>query len=114
MEIIKSFPETLSNKQKYSLTMSPKIQKMTEAKGSTLELACWAIYRDTDSEGEEREILSIITPDGEAFATNSATFRADFERMIDLLGADEVTAIEVISGTSKNNREFITCAYAGD
>lgn len=114
MEILKSYPEQLTNKQKYVLTMSPKVQKMTTAKGSTLELACWAIYRDLDSDGEEREILSMSTPEGETFATNSATFRADFERMIDLLGAEEVTMIEVISGTSKNNREFITCAYAGD
>jgi hypothetical protein len=35
--------------------------------------------------------------------------------MVDVFAEDaiEVTAIEVISGTSKAGREFITCVYAG-
>lgn len=113
MEIIKNYPEELSNKQKYDLTMSPKTQKMSSAKGSVLEIAAFCRYLDADKDGEAREVMSILTPDGEIFATNSATFMDDFERMCDLFGPGGVGAIEVISGTSKAGREFITCAYAG-
>lgn len=115
MTIIKSIPETLTNKQKYDLTMNPKTQKMSSAKGSVLEIAAACIYEDVEAKsGEIRTVLSVQTPEGETFATNSATFREDFERMLDLFGAEGLTAIEVISGYSKAGREYITCAYAGD
>ena len=114
MKIIKTFPETLNNKQKYALTMSPRTQKMKDAKGTVLEVAAWCVYTDVDKEGEERQVLSILTPEGETYATNSATFADDFGRMLEVFGPDGLTAIEVISGTSKMGREFITCAYAGE
>lgn len=113
MQILKSYPETLTKKNMYDLTMSPKTQKMTTAKGSTLEVAAWCLYDDVDKDGEVRRVLSIQTPEGEIFATNSTTFQDDFFRMVDLFDGC-VSAIEVISGTSKGGREFIDCAYAGE
>lgn len=113
MTIKKSFPETLTNKQLYNLTMSPKTQRMTTAKGSTLEIAAWCYYEDVDKDGVLRTILCVQTPEGELFATNSATFQDDFFRMTELFGGT-VSAIDVISGISKGGREFITCAYAGE
>lgn len=113
MNIIKTYPENLSNKQIYDLTMSPKTQKMSSAKGSLIEIAAFCRYLDVDKDGEAREVFSVLTPDGEIFATNSPTFMDDFDRMCDLFGPGGVGGIEVISGTSKAGREFITCAYAG-
>lgn len=114
MRVLKTIPEEMSNKQLYDLTMSPKIQKMKDAKGTVLELAAVCMYEDVDSKsGELRTVLSMQTVDGETFATNSPTFQQDFQRMLDMFGDDGVTAIEVISGYSKAGREFITCAYAG-
>ena len=113
MKIIKTYPEALSNKQKYQLTMSPKTRKMKDAKGTVLEISAWCVYVDVDKEGEERQVLSILTPEGETYATNSPTFADDFGKMCEVFGA-ELTAIEVISGMSKAGREFITCAYAGE
>lgn len=114
MKIEKTYPETLTNKQLYRLTMSPKIRKMKDAKGTVLEVSAFAAYTDTDKNGEVRDVLSLMTPEGETYATNSRTFMADFFCMVDMFGADGLTAIEVISGTSKAGREFITCAYAGE
>ena len=114
MQITKSYPETLSKKQSYDLTMSPKTQKMSSAKGSKLEVAAWAVYEDADRNGELRRVLAIQTADGEIFATNSSTFQSDFLAMADLFGPGGVDRIEVISGQSKAGREYITCAYAGD
>ena len=114
MRIINTYPEELSNKKVYDLTLSPKIQKMSENEGTILEVAAYCFYEDEDSDGKSRKLLSVLTPEGESFATNSSTFMEDFQRMIDVFGPAGVTAIEIISGTSKAGRRFITCAYAGE
>ena len=113
MKIVKSYPEKLSKKEIYELTMSPKAQKVSDAEGSVLEVKAFCVYEDVTEDGEVRTILSILTPDGEIFGTNSATFQKDFAAMCDLF-QNEVSSIEVISGTSKAGRKFYTCAYAGE
>lgn len=115
MNIIKMYPEKPSKKTAYNLTMSPKMRNMKELKGTSLDVEAWCKYEDVDAKtGELRPILSIMTPEGEVFGTNSATFIDDFEKMVELFGSDGVDAVEIISGTSKAGREFITCAYAGE
>ena len=114
MKIIKTFPEELSNKKLYDLTLSPKIQKMSENAGAVLEVAAYCFYEDEDNDGRSRALLSVLTPEGESFATNSPTFMDDFSRTIDMFGPDGVTAIEIVPGISKAGRKFITCAYAGE
>lgn len=114
MKILKHYPDQLTNKLKYDLTMSPKTQKMQNADGSVIEISAWAIYTDTDKDDTERTVLCIRNLEGETFATNSATFIRDFERMLDLFDAAGLTAVEVISGTSKSGRRYLTCSYAGE
>lgn len=114
MKIVNSYPNPLSKKQQYDLTMSPKTQKMSDNEGCVLDVTAYAEYIDEDAGGNERKVLAILTPEGETMATNSDTFREDFFKMVDLFGPDGVTRIEVISGTSKAGRKFYTCAYAGE
>ena len=112
MNIIRSYPENLTNRQKYDLCMSPNTQKMSDQKGQRLEFSAYALYEDVDKKtGEVKEILTLQTPEGETYGTNSATFRSDFFSMVDLFG-EEFRALEIIGGTSKNGRPFITCAYS--
>ena len=113
MKIINS-SENLTPKEIYSLTMSPKTQKMKDAIGSRIEIGAWASYEDVNKKtGEILEVLAIMTPEGEIFATNSPTFKKDFFQMQELFQnmGETVHAISVISGTSKAGREFISCAY---
>lgn len=113
MKIIDS-SENLTPKEIYSLTMSPKTRKMRDAIGSRIEIAAWACYEDVNKKsGEVQEVLAIMTPEGEIFATNSPTFKDDFFQMQGLFRdmGETVHAISVISGTSKSGREFISCAY---
>lgn len=114
MQIINHYPEQLTKKHIYALTMSPKTLKMKDAKGSKLQVAAWCLYEDLDKDGNKRRVLTIATPEDETYATNSGTFQTDFLDMVDLFGPGGVDAIEVISGMSKNDREYITCAYAGN
>lgn len=117
MEILRSSKE-LSTEEKYFLTMSPEIEKMSNIKGQTISIDSWVIYTDNKStdaeEGKTETILSIKTTLGEVFATNSATFIKEFERIIDLFKSDnmDVNFIKVAGGTSKSGREFITAVYA--
>ena len=115
MTITQIFPEDASKATIYNLTMSPKMRQMRTLKGSRLEVAAWCIYEDVNAKtGELQPILSIQTPEGEVFGTNSATMQADWLRMVDVFGADGISAVDIISGTSKAGREYITCAYAGE
>lgn len=114
MTVIKSSPN-LTPKEIYFLTMNPKTEKMKDHGGERIELSKWAVYEDVNQKtGELLEVLSIMTPDGKTFATNSPTFKRDFFNMVDLfesMGAT-VPAIVVDSGTSNAGREFITCVYS--
>lgn len=99
----------------YNLTMSPATQKMKSAIGQRIEICAWALYEDVNKKtGEVQEVLSVITPEGEIFATNSPTFKENFYDMFSLFQdmGEEVHAITVTSGTSKAGREFITCTYS--
>lgn len=104
----------LTSKELYDLTLAPSVQKMKDLVGQEIEVKAWAIYEDVNSKGETQEILSIVSPDGEVFATNSATFKKDFNTMIEFFNGfgEEVNAVNVISGLSKTGREFITCTHA--
>lgn len=113
MTIIKSTPN-LTRKEQYALCLSGNSIKMQDAAGQTLDLKAWALYQDVDKRsGELHEILSILTPENEVYATISRTFIEDFTRMVDFFGdSDPVTAITVNEGVSKNGRKFISCTIA--
>lgn len=101
----------LTKEEKYFLTKAQDVQKMTEAVGQTLDLTAWAIYKDHNSDGEEVELFSMLTEDGDKFATNSSTFISAFREILDIFEPEEVKRIKVMDGTSKNNRTYVTCAY---
>lgn len=110
--LLKHYPEELRNKEIYKLTMDTKAQKMSDAAGMVLTIQAWAIYEDADTKtGEMREVLSILTPDGDVYSTISPTFKKDFLKMAEVFG-EELKKIEVVTGVSKNNRTYVTCAYA--
>ena len=109
MELIKKFPEDLDQRAVYKMMKSPNVKKMSDADGSVLEVKAWIIYNDADVKtGEIREILTILTEDGEMFGTVSDTFKREFDDIVSFFG-DDVGAIKVIGGTSKAGRKFITC-----
>lgn len=115
MNITKKSGE-LTIMEQYQLTMSPKIQRIKDCTGQRFEVAKWCIYEDLDKKsGETKEILSMMTPEGEVFATNSDTFKSDFESILSLLEgagmAGTLFSLEVITGKSKAGRDFFTCAF---
>jgi hypothetical protein len=113
MEIIKKSSDELAMKQLYDLTKSPEIQKVSDNEGALVQVDAWALYNDTDKDGNTREILSILDNEVGAVATNSATFIRDFmeiDEMCEVFGV-ELHHVKISSGTSKAGRKFYTCVY---
>ena len=98
----------------FKMTKNPAIQKMSDNVGLKIEVDSWLVYSDLNSKNEEQTILSIADNEGNIYATNSATFRQQFFDIVDMLEGEMVDVIEVVSGVSKNGRDYITCSYCGD
>lgn len=114
MKIIRTKNENISVKEKYLMSMNPEIQRMRDAEGMNVPVLNWMLYSDVDKEGNEQTLLSILSEDNVAYATNSRTFIESFAALCDMFteSGEEITAIKVIGGQSKAGRHFITCAYA--
>lgn len=113
MEIITKSSNELTMKQMYDLTKSPEIQKLSDNDGALVQVDAWALYKDTDKDGNTREILSILDSEVGAVATNSVTFIRDFMEITEMcLDCNvEVHHIKISSGMSKAGRKFYTCVY---
>lgn len=98
----------LTKKESYNLTFSPSIKKMRDIVGAQIDVSAFVMYEDVNSDGKEQEILSVMDADGTVYATNSPTFKKDFANICEIMDGEDFS-IEVISGTSKAGREFITC-----
>jgi hypothetical protein len=111
MEVIVANKD-LSKEEVYFLTKAQDVMKMTEAVEQTFDLDAWCIYLDkNNADGEEVELFSMRTTEGETYATNSPTFIKAFREILDIFEPDEVKRLKVMNGVSKNNRTFVTCAY---
>lgn len=113
MKIIKKSTEEFTLGEMYNLTRSPKTRKMSDVVGMLVEPKNWLIYEEADKDGNPVTILAIETKDGDMFATNSATFIREFDFIANMCADFDrgVDCIEVVSGTSKNGRSYITCAF---
>ena len=113
MKIIRMKNEDISVKETYLMSMNPEIRRMRDAEGMNVPVVNWMLYSDTDKDGNEQTILSILSEDNVAYATNSRTFIESFATLCDMFedAGEEITAIKVIGGQSKAGRHFITCAY---
>lgn len=111
MNIIAKSASVASAQALYNLTQSPDRKKLTAAKGNTLKLASWVLYSDVDMKGKEVTLLALIDENGQGYCTNSATFCRDFKSAVDMFAqfGEEFTTIQVATGTSKNDREYISC-----
>lgn len=101
-------------KETYRMTKDPAISKMSLHKGKKFVVSEYLYYEDTNkSSGDSQTILSIMTDKGEVFATNSPTLQEDFRDLCSMYPDGHITdPVEIVSGTSKAGREFITVRLA--
>lgn len=110
MEILKK-SDGLTTMDIYKMSKSNEIQRVSDNEGKILPVKAYMAYTDIDSKGEEKTICSIMTQDDEVYATNSDSFRRDFEDMLSLTASmnQTVETIKIVSGKSKAGRTFYTC-----
>lgn len=94
----------------YMLSNAPSV-KMAEKVGSEIIMAKWVVYSTTDSNGEERTVLAVITDDGEIYATISETFIKSFLNAEQYFSDNNLPfkRLKVFDGKSKNGRTYIDC-----
>lgn len=112
MEIIRK-TDNITAAEMFSMTMGNEVRKLTDAKGETLDIYAYIIYKDDKDDGSEPvTILSIKTTEGAMYATNSKTFIrnfADILAMSESCGEEPPTCFKVGSARSKAGREYLTC-----
>lgn len=109
MQIVQK-SENLTRKQIYDMTSSPAVQRMSNAVGQVLPVKGYVLYEEANKDGEVTRLLSVLTENSEAYATNSSTFIRDFMDCVNIAG-EELNSIEVMQGTSKAGRPFIMCRW---
>lgn len=107
---IKEMSRPFDEIETYLMTVSPAMKSIKDVEdGTSIAISGTMLFEDIDEEdGEVTEILSIITPEQEVFASQSKTFRrslADIQRIM----KDKPFSIIKQSGTTKANRPYVNC-----
>ncbi len=103
----------LGKKDQYLMTLAPNIKKLSNLKKQFIEVEEYCIYWADDGEDKDvKQILSIMTPEGEVYATNSQCFIETFKDIVGVFGSEGFTKVLVDVGTSKSGREFMVAVYA--
>ena len=76
--------------------------------GTQISVDGYIIFTDTKKDGSEIEVMSIITPEKEVYATQSQTFKESLLDIINIMG-DGSAPIVKISGATKAGRPYVDC-----
>lgn len=115
-EFLKS-GEVLSGIDKYRYSQGAENIKLKDVAGNKIVVKNYATMLQKNIEEESGEVtdekilLAIEDADGKVYVTNSATAREAFTNIVEFLSDDNVTTgfeIKVVTGKSKNDREFVT------
>lgn len=100
----------LTKIEMYLMTASPDMVSMKDVEdGTSLSVLAWCTFTDVkETTGEEVDLLSIMTEDGEVYSCQSATFKREFNKIADLMEGDYFSVIK-FSGVTKAGRDFISC-----
>ena len=98
-----------SKVETYLLTSSPDVESIKNVENETsITVDGYILFKDTDQNGEETDILSIITPDKKVYACQSQTFKRSFIEIFELMDGESFSIIKK-SGVSKGGRDYINC-----
>ena len=96
--------------EQYLMTLDRGIKSIKNVDDNTsIVVAGYLTFTDEKENGDNVDILSIITPDNEVFSCQSATFKRSFDNITNIMHGKQFSVIKV-SGTTKNGRPYIDCA----
>lgn len=112
---IKRITNNLTTAEGVKMYVSDNIVPLKNFKEQTITIIAMAEIETTDKDGKDIEILSLLLDDYSAVCTTSITFKNMFFKLIDFLKINVMEkfciSLKIISGTSKSQREFLTCEY---
>lgn len=113
MTIINQFPEEISKKDLYKMTKGDTVS-VRDGVGVTFKTAAYILYQDTNTRGDEVEVLAIMTDDRTVYSTVSETFKQRFFDIVETFGKEDLpdTDIVITEGTSKAGRVYASCTIA--
>ena len=110
-EIIKGNVNAEDKRNIYTLTRARGTSIQDCDDGFNIDVAMWLEYTDTDRDGNDVHVLSILDTERHKYETISRTFREEFEYIARLMD-DELFSVHVVKGTTKSGRTFVTCELA--
>ena len=110
MKVVRQYGE-ISKVDMFNATQGADQEKMIDHAGETIDMKAWILYDDVNAEGKEQTVLSIIDNEGIVYSTISTTFFDQFRKLVDFMGDDDYS-IKVVTGTTKNGREYVSCVAA--
>lgn len=95
--------------EKYLMTIAPSIKVVKDIEdNAVIPVKAWCEFEDVKDTGEVVELLSILTPNGEAYSCQSATFKRSFHDILEIVGDMDFSIIK-ISGKTNAGRPFVNC-----
>lgn len=107
----------LTGIDKYRYSQGAENIKLKDVAGRKISVKNYAtmlqktVNEENGEVEEEKLLLAIEDTDGRVYVTNSATARESFGNIVEFLSDDGITTdfeIKVVTGKSKNDREFVT------
>ena len=94
--------------EEYLMTKGKDVHSVKDIEdGTSILVDGYIIFTDTNKNGDEFEIMSIITPEKEVYATQSQTFKESLLDIISIMGVG--APIVKISGKTKAGRPYVDC-----
>lgn len=107
----------LTGMDKYRYSQGAENIKLKDVAGEKLTVKNYStmLQKNIDEESgvvtDEKILLAIEDMDGRVYVTNSGTAREAFTNIVSYLSDDGITTgfdIKIVTGKSKNDREFVT------
>lgn len=106
---IKETSREFSKVETYLMTVAPNITTLNNVeKGTKIIVDGFMIFNDVKKDGEEVEVMSIITPDKVVYSCQSATFKKSVKDIYNIMDGEAFTIIK-IDGETKAGRKYIDC-----
>lgn len=109
MTIVKQSRE-FTKIEMYLMTQGNNNTSVKELEDNTpLYVNGYLVFKDTDSNGAERQLLAIMCRDRQVYMSQSATFLRSLEGMFEVFGEMSELPVLKISGTTKAGRDYVDC-----
>ena len=96
--------------EQYLMTLDRGIVSLKDVDDNiAIPVAGYLTFTDEKENGDNVDILSIITPDNAVYSCQSATFKRSFTNIANIMHGKPFSVIKV-SGTTKAGRPYIDCA----